>query len=48
MRRNDHFPKSIRQAIQYIKKDAPKEQSEEIKRLINYAIDKRNSNLKAH
>lgn len=37
----DHYPKSIKKAIRYIKQDAEKEQLEEIRKLIDYAIQKR-------
>jgi hypothetical protein len=38
MKKMDHFPKSIKKAVRYIKQEAPKEQLPEIKRLIDYAI----------
>jgi hypothetical protein len=41
MKEIDKYPKSITRAIRYIKQDAPKEQLEEIKRLIDYAIERR-------
>ncbi|WP_169816036.1 hypothetical protein [Peribacillus kribbensis] len=37
----DKYPKSITKAIRYIKQDAPIEQLEEIRNLVNYAIWKR-------
>jgi hypothetical protein len=42
----DQFPKSIKKAIRYIKQDATKEQLEEIRKLIDYAIQRRTLNLK--
>ena len=41
----DKFPKSIKKAVRYIKQDASKEQLEEIRKLIDYAIDKRARSL---
>ncbi|WP_216829050.1 hypothetical protein [Alkalihalobacterium elongatum] len=37
----DHLPKSIKKAIRYIKQDASKEELIEIKRLVDYAIERR-------
>lgn len=37
----DKFPKSIKKVVRYIKQDANKEQLEEIRCLINKAIDRR-------
>ncbi|MEQ2525806.1 hypothetical protein WMO40_03755 [Bacillaceae bacterium CLA-AA-H227] len=37
----DKFPKSIKKAVRYIKQDANKEQLEEIRNIINKAIDRR-------
>ncbi|WP_180955510.1 MULTISPECIES: hypothetical protein [Bacillus] len=37
----DKFPKSIKKAVRYINQDATKEQLEEIRKLIDYAIKKR-------
>ncbi|MGG1629506.1 hypothetical protein [Rossellomorea sp. NRS-1567] len=37
----DDQPKSIKKAIRYIKQDASKEQLEEIRKLLDYAIYKR-------
>ncbi|MGG1399955.1 hypothetical protein ABE288_19365 [Bacillus salipaludis] len=45
MKRFDQYPKSIKKAIRYIKQDAPKEELEEIKRLIEYAICLRNQKV---
>lgn len=45
MKEIDQYPKSITKAIRYIKQDAPREQLEEIKKLIDYAITRRNSAL---
>ncbi|WP_177177390.1 hypothetical protein [Bacillus sp. MUM 116] len=45
MNRFDQYPKSIKKAIRYIKQDAPKEQLEEIKKLIEYAICLRNQKV---
>ncbi|MFD0829853.1 hypothetical protein ACT8ZR_30205 [Neobacillus sp. M.A.Huq-85] len=41
----DKYPKSIKKAIRYIKQDAPKDQLEEIKKLIEYAISLRSQNV---
>lgn len=41
----DKYPKSIKKAIRYIKQDANKEELGEIKRLIEYAIQKRTIKL---
>lgn len=38
MKEIDKFPKSYKKAVRYIKQDASKEQLEEIKSLIDYAI----------
>lgn len=37
----DNYPKSIKKAVRYIKQDAPKDQLEEIRRLIEHAINLR-------
>lgn len=42
----DKFPKSIKKAIRYIKQDASKEELDDIKRLIDYAIERRTFKLK--
>ncbi|MFC0560057.1 hypothetical protein [Halalkalibacter alkalisediminis] len=41
----DKYPKSIKKAVRYIKQDAPKEQLEEIKKLIDNAIERRTLRL---
>ena len=41
----DQYPKSIKKAVRYIKQDASKEQLEEIRKLIDYAIKRRSLNL---
>ncbi|WP_456277291.1 hypothetical protein [Bacillus sp. AK128] len=41
----DKYPKSIKKAIRYIKQDASKEQLEEIRKFIDYAIKKRSLTL---
>lgn len=38
----DKFPKSIKKTVRYIKQEATREQLEEIKRVIDYAIKRRN------
>ena len=38
--------KSIKKAVRYIKQEAPKEQLEEIRKLIDYAIKRRSMNIK--
>ncbi|MDQ0253153.1 hypothetical protein J2S74_000525 [Evansella vedderi] len=45
MKEMDRFPKSIRKAVRYIKQDATKEQLIEIKKLIDYAIERRSLRL---
>lgn len=45
MKNFDQYPKSIKKAVRYIKQDASKEQLEEIRKLIDYAIRKRSLNL---
>ena len=45
MKNLDHFPKSISKAVRYIKQDATKDQLEEIKKIIDYAIRRRNLTL---
>ena len=45
MKEVDQYPKSIAKAIRYIKQDAPKDQLEEIRKLIDYAISRRISAL---
>ena len=37
----DQFPKAIKKAVRYIKQDAPIEQLQEIKRLLERTIEKR-------
>ena len=46
MKNIDQYPKSIKKAVRYIKQDATKEQLEGIKKLIEYAIDRRIAALK--
>ncbi|WP_283246038.1 hypothetical protein [Bacillus suaedae] len=41
----DKYPKSIRKAVRYIKQDATKEQLEELKKLLDYAIEIRTMRL---
>lgn len=41
----DQYPKSIKKVVRYIKQDATREQLEDIKKLIDYAIKKRKLNL---
>jgi hypothetical protein len=41
----DIYPKSIKKAVRYIKQDASKEQLEEIKKIVNFAIKKRKTSL---
>lgn len=41
----DRYPKSIIKAIRYIKQDAPIEQLEEIKQLVEYALKRRTLTL---
>jgi hypothetical protein len=38
----DKFPKSIKKTVRYIKQEATREQLEEIKKIIDYAIKRRN------
>jgi len=38
MKNIDNYPKSIKKAVRYIKQDAPKDQLEEIRKLIENAI----------
>ncbi|MFT4412596.1 hypothetical protein ACLM5H_01935 [Fredinandcohnia humi] len=45
MRESEYLPKSIRKAYRYIKQEAPKKQLLEIKKLIDYAIKRRESIL---
>lgn len=45
MKNLDQYPKSIKKAVRYIKQDATKEQLEEIRKLIDYAIQRRNLKL---
>lgn len=42
----DQFPKAIKKAVRFIKQDASTEQLEEIKRIIEYAVQRRKSTLK--
>jgi hypothetical protein len=37
----DHFPKAIKKAVRYIKQDAPVEQLQEIKRILERTIERR-------
>jgi hypothetical protein len=46
MKNFNHYPKSIKKAVRYIKQDAPVDQLMEIKRLIEYAIRIRNQSAK--
>lgn len=46
MKNIDQFPKSIKKAVRYIKQDGSKEQLEELKKLIEYAIKRRVTTLK--
>ena len=46
MMKIDQYPKSIKKAVRYIKQEAPKEQLEEIRKLIDYAIKRRSMNIK--
>lgn len=46
MKNIDSFPKSIKKAVRYIKQDATKDQLVEIRKLIEYAIERRNLTLK--
>jgi hypothetical protein len=41
----DKFPKSIKKTVRYIKQEATREQLEEIKKIIDYAIQRRNVTL---
>ena len=45
MKNFDQYPKSIKKAVRYIKQDASKEQLEEIRKLIDYAIKRRSLNF---
>ncbi|MBT2679835.1 hypothetical protein J7E38_12550 [Bacillus sp. ISL-35] len=45
MKEIDKFPKSVKKAVRYIKQDASKEQLEEIRKLIDYAIELRSVRL---
>ncbi|MCL7746061.1 MULTISPECIES: hypothetical protein [Bacillaceae] len=45
MKNIDKYPKSIKKAVRYIKQDASKEQLEEIRKLIDYAIERRTLRL---
>lgn len=38
MKNIDNYPKSIKKAVRYIKQDAPRNQLEEIRKLIENAI----------
>ncbi|MCT8139008.1 hypothetical protein H1D32_15590 [Anaerobacillus sp. CMMVII] len=42
----DRFPKSIKKAVRYIKQEASKDELDEIKKLIEYAIERRTFTLK--
>ncbi|MGI8384806.1 hypothetical protein [Robertmurraya sp. P23] len=41
----DKFPKTIKKTVRYIKQEATREQLEEIKKIIDYAIQRRNVTL---
>jgi aminoglycoside phosphotransferase family enzyme len=41
----DKFPKSIKKTVRYIKQEATREQLEEIKKIIDNAIQRRNVTL---
>ncbi|WP_169917349.1 hypothetical protein [Alkalihalobacterium alkalinitrilicum] len=41
----DRLPKSIKKAIRYIKQDASQEELDEIKKLVEYAIERRTLSL---
>ncbi len=45
MKEIDKFPKSVKKAVRYLKQDASKEQLEEIRKLIDYAIKLRSVRL---
>lgn len=42
----EKYPKSLKKAIRYIKQDASKEELGEIKKIIDYAIERRTLTLK--
>lgn len=46
MKNIDQYPKALKKAIRYIKQDAPQEQLDQIKELINNAIEKRERVIK--
>ena len=41
MKELDKFPKSIKKAVRYMKQDATREQLEEIKKIIDFVIQRR-------
>lgn len=41
----DKFPKTIKKTVRFIKQEATREQLEEIKKIIDYAIQRRNVTL---
>ncbi|MEK3991748.1 MULTISPECIES: hypothetical protein [Robertmurraya] len=41
----DKFPKSLKKTVRYIKQEATREQLEEIRKIIDYAIQRRNVTL---
>lgn len=45
MKEIDKFPKSTKKAVRYIKQDVIREQLEEIRKLVEYAIQRRNITL---
>lgn len=45
MKELDKFPKSIKKAVRYIKQDGTREQLEEIRKIVEYAIQRRNITL---
>ena len=46
MKNMNQYPKAIKKAVRYIKQDAPKEQLDQLRELIEYAIEKRMKELK--
>lgn len=41
MKELDKFPRSIKKAVRYMKQDATREQLEEIKKIIDFVIQRR-------
>ncbi|WP_391557578.1 hypothetical protein [Robertmurraya sp.] len=41
----DKFPKSLKKTVRYIKQEATREQLEEIRKIIDYAIQRRSVTL---